>query len=644
MANATVTKIQQRLIIFLFSIISPLLQAEDLTLDPIKVQFKWQHQFQFAGYYAAKEQGFYREAGLDVRFLEAQPGEDPVDSVLNGQAQFGVGTSELLLHRYHGKPVVVLGVIFQHSPLSLITLKNQGLDNIHQLGGRKLMIEPSSAELFAYLQQEGFTPKAYDIIEHSANINDLISGKVDAMSVYMTDEPFLLQQRGIEFNSFTPRMSAIDFYGDNFFTLESQIEQNPERVDAFYQATIKGWRYAMQHPHEIIQLIHETYSQRHSIAHLQFEAQVMQELMRPMLIEPGYMNIGRWHHIAQTYHSLGLLPEKVDVVEMLYFPNDQKALAKLHRQLLMALFGLILLSGLSLFIWRHHKRTLANKERLDTIFMNAPLGMIVIDQDFSVRQWNSRASQIFNLNSGEAFGQNLIELIVPEHQQASVEQNLNSVFEQNMIVRAENNNLKKGHEDILCEWLNAPFKDQSLKSTHIICMVRDITQQKQMENQLRHAAHYDNLTALPNRALTLELLKTALSNSQRHKTKVAVLFIDLNDFKPINDSLGHQMGDLLLQKIANRLTKSLRTNDHVGRLAGDEFIVILQDIHSLSEAKKVADNLKSLINQPCEIDGQNLSVHASIGISLAPDDSLNLDKLIQLADQSMYEDKQSIKR
>ena len=102
--------------------------AEEVTL-----QLKWKHQFQFAGYYAAKEKGFYQEAGLDVNILEAQAGIDPVREVVAGRAQFGVGTSELILNRYRGDAITVLGVIFQHSPLSLITLTASGIDHIHKL-------------------------------------------------------------------------------------------------------------------------------------------------------------------------------------------------------------------------------------------------------------------------------------------------------------------------------------------------------------------------------------------------------------------------------------------------------------------------------------------------------------------------------
>ena len=184
--------------------------------EPVTLQLKWKHQFQFAGYYAAKEKGFFKEEGLDVTLLEATPNLDTVQEVVSERAQFGVGTSELVLSRHRGVPIVVLGVIFQHSPLVLITLTESGIDHIHKLVDRKVMIEPQSAELFAYLYQEGFTRKAIDLQHHSFDIDDLLNGKTDAMSIYVTDELYTLKQKNRSYNQFSPRMSGIDFYGDNF--------------------------------------------------------------------------------------------------------------------------------------------------------------------------------------------------------------------------------------------------------------------------------------------------------------------------------------------------------------------------------------------------------------------------------------------
>ncbi len=387
--------------------------AWSVELEPVTLQLKWKHQFQFAGYYAAKEKGFYKEAGLDVSIVEAAPGVDPAQEVIAGRAQFGVGTSELILNRYRGATVVVLGVIFQHSPLSLITMTDSGIDNIHKLIDRKVMIEPSSAELFAYLFQEGFTPKAFSLEHHSFDLNDLLTGKTDAMSVYVTDELYTLKQQGRAYTQFSPRMSGIDFYGDNFFTLEAELEQHPQRVKAFREATLRGWRYAMQNPDEIVQLIFDRYSQRHSIDHLQFEAKAMHELMQPELIDPGYMNIGRWQHIAGTYHELGLLPEGFDVAAMLYFPNSDFDLKKLKTTLAYAAVSLLLLSALSVILFRFYRTARINEARLKTMFDYAPLSLIVLDDQNRIQGWNAQAEKTFLWRAEDILGKNASTIVPP---------------------------------------------------------------------------------------------------------------------------------------------------------------------------------------------------------------------------------------
>lgn len=612
----------------------------EVQLEHVTLQLKWKHQFQFAGYYAAKEKGFYKEAGLDVSIIEASPGVDPAQEVVAGRAQFGVGTSELILNRYRGQPVLVLGVIFQHSPLSLITLTKSGIDNIHKLVSHKVMIEPSSAELFAYLHQEGFTPKAFTLQHHSFDLNDLLTEKTDAMSVYVTDELYQLQQQNRAYNQFTPRMSGIDFYGDNFFTLESELEQHPQRVKEFREATLRGWRYAMHNTDEIVQLIYQRYSQRHSLEHLQFEAHAMYDLMQPELIDPGYMNLGRWQHIATTYHELGLLPEHFDVEAMLYFPNSATDLKKLKLQLYYAAAGFLLLILIIMVLLRFYRTARINEARLNTMLDYAPLSLIVLDHKNRVQSWNTEAEKTFLWSAKDILKKSIL-LIVPPEQREEVEKVLAAVHEKGSVSRHENINLKKDGHEILCEWLNAPFKGEHDQATFIICMARDITEKKRLERNLEQAAHYDNLTALPNRALILELLKQSLSIAARQKSKLAILFLDLNGFKAINDTLGHDAGDILLKIVAQRLPQPIRETDYAGRLGGDEFLVILQDIGSLENAQKLADKLHDLICQPCTIKDQLIRVGVSIGISLYPDDATDINALINQADKGMYQEKQA---
>ncbi len=289
--------------------------------DKVRLQLKWQHQFQFAGYYAAQEQGYYRNAGLEVEILPARPGEDPVGQVVQGKAEFGVGSTELLLSREQGAPVVVLAAIFQHSPLALMNLKHHGVQSIHDLAGQKVMIEPGSAELHAYLKNEGIASDKFTLSPHSFGVQELLSGAVEAISVYVTDEPFALEAAGQEYLLYSPRAVGIDFYGDNLFTTEELVRKKPELVKKFREASLKGWEYAMQHQEELARLIYNRYSKRHTLEHLRFEARQMAPLLQTELVEVGHMNPGRWRNIAEVYAGMGMLKRSFDLKGFLYDPK-----------------------------------------------------------------------------------------------------------------------------------------------------------------------------------------------------------------------------------------------------------------------------------------------------------------------------------
>ncbi len=306
-------------------------------LEHVTLQLKWTHAFQFAGYYAAKEQGYYREAGLDVDIKEALPGIDPLKEVLGGRAQFGVGTSSLLLERKAGKPVVALAVIFQHSAYVLIARQDRATQGIHDIIGKRVMLEPQSDELQAYLQQEGIPLDRIVHLEHSYDAHDLITGKTDAMSAYVTNEPYYLDKAHFSYQTYTPRSAGIDFYGDNLFTTEQELKAHPERVKAFRAASLRGWKYAMEHQAELIELILAKYSQRHSRDYFQFEARQTTALIHPELIEVGYMYPGRWRHIADTYADIGMLPRGYEYDGFLYDANPQRDLIWFYRWLAAAL-------------------------------------------------------------------------------------------------------------------------------------------------------------------------------------------------------------------------------------------------------------------------------------------------------------------
>lgn len=337
-----------------------LVPSISLAQDKVVLQLKWKHGFQFAGYYAAQELGYYSDVGLDVEIRAASPGIIPVEEVVNGRAQYGVGNSALLLDREKGKPVVVLGVIFQHSPSILIARENEGIASVDDLVGKRVMIEPNALELFTYLKKAGISPEQIKIIDHSYDVNALIKGDVDALSAYSSNEPYVLNQKGFSFKKFTPREAGIDFYGDNLFTTEDEIKNHPEQVETFRKASIKGWVYAMEHKGELIDLILKKYGKGLERRKLLFEAQAMNSLLVNNLIQIGYMNPERWRRVVDAYKALGQIQNSSVLDGFIYKP--QVGLLEIikanHIVLLRYLLGALLF--VAFLIYRNYQLRLFN--------------------------------------------------------------------------------------------------------------------------------------------------------------------------------------------------------------------------------------------------------------------------------------------
>ncbi len=168
---------------------------------------------------------------------------------------------------------------------------------------------------------------------------------------------------------------------------------------------------------------------------------------------------------------------------------------------------------------------------------------------------------------------------------------------------------------------------------------RDITQEKNYKNNLKHLAYHDNLTGLPNRMLFHDRLEQAILKSNRSSTQLAVFFIDLDKFKPINDSLGHEVGDKVLIKVTRLLRKALRSEDTLARIGGDEFTIIMENFADIKYIMMVADKLIHALHAPVVVDSHNLDLSLSIGVSIYPQDAQDAKTLLKLADAAMYKAK-----
>jgi len=183
-------------------------------------------------------------------------------------------------------------------------------------------------------------------------------------------------------------------------------------------------------------------------------------------------------------------------------------------------------------------------------------------------------------------------------------------------------------------------RNKTTNNLHYICVFTDISAQKSAEKELRYLANYDHLTDLPNRSLLLERIKHAMESSQRQNRSIALFFIDLDRFKQVNDSLGHDCGDLLLVEVTRRLSELLRIDDTVARIGGDEFVVLLESFRDVTYLGLVAQKIIAAVEKPVSLEGNKVSIGASIGIALYPDDAGDSSVLLRHADVAMYHAKQ----
>ena len=173
----------------------------------------------------------------------------------------------------------------------------------------------------------------------------------------------------------------------------------------------------------------------------------------------------------------------------------------------------------------------------------------------------------------------------------------------------------------------------------IVGTVADIDARKLQEDEIRHQAHHDMLTGLPNRLLFGDRLRQALLSAQREGHKLAVIFFDLDKFKPVNDTYGHAVGDLLLQQVATRVRGALRASDTLARIGGDEFVVLLPRISAAPDARRVAEEILAALNRPFELEAATLHISGSLGVAVYPDSGLDAEALLHHADQAMYDAK-----
>jgi len=282
------------------------------------------------------------------------------------------------------------------------------------------------------------------------------------------------------------------------------------------------------------------------------------------------------------------------------------------------------------------RRHSAEREQLaQKVYSHSPAGIIFTDEAHRILSINPATTQMTGYEPFELQGQTVFSLIEFEAGQSAQE-----MSEQLVMRGTWNGELavtqKNGQTFPAGTRINRVDDPQSGLPAHYVWILADITERKEAEDRMRHIAQTDALTGLPNRMALLMRLAQILPDARRHQWKVAMMFLDLDRFKTINDTLGHQVGDELLREVACRLSRLVRESDFVARLGGDEFVIILPAISTPADAATVASKITATLSTPIEADGHELHTSPSIGISIFPDDGTDGNTILKNADTAMY--------
>lgn len=301
---------------------------------------------------------------------------------------------------------------------------------------------------------------------------------------------------------------------------------------------------------------------------------------------------------------------------------------------------------LYLFLFRpmllHLTGRLKAEERLQLVgevFESTREGILITDAEARILEVNKAFTDITGYTAEEAIGQKPSLLKSNWHDEQFYQEMWRSLNETGTW-EGEIRNRRKNKELFVEHLTIFSIKNRKGEVTHYVGIFVDVTEEKSREERIHHLAHYDPLTDLPNRSLFEDRLRHSLERAHRHQKQVALLFIDVDNFKNINDSFGHQVGDQFLQSVAERLTGCLRREDTVARLGGDEFAVILEDTRNAQDAVIVAQKIFKALSEPFGLQGQEVFATASMGIALYPQDADNPVDLAKSADTAMYRAKE----
>ncbi len=731
-------------------------------LENVSLQLQWQHQFEFAGFYAAREKGFYEAEGLDVNFYEPSGEGDTVQEVLDGNKTYGIGYSSLLMNYLNGKPLVLLANIFKHSALVLVAQKE--ISRPADLKGKRIMgshQELINSGITMMFYRFDMTADDFEIVPVHHSIVAFMQHEVDAMAAFITNEPFLLNEIDAQYNILNPTSYGSQFYDVNLFTSRQEIQQHPKRTAAFVRASIKGWKYALKHSDEMIDLILEKYNTQHkSKAALKYEAEIIKSLVLPNIYPVGSMDCKVLKQMATDFIDSGLKVKnrQFDIDGLLFnkhctaknnavFTIKQQHYLETKKEIkvcidpnwmpfeaikqgryigmsedFMRLFESYLEIPVTLvpttnwtqsleYIKKHRCDILAlamsSPERSSYLnftsdYLQAPIVIATTNDKFFIENINKLNHKKLGIVKNHAFSEELrlnhpeIDFVIVDSVDEGLKAvakgrlygfigNLNSVayyirknysgylkvagqFDKTLKLsvavknddpvlldifnRIINNMDEKARQNVLNEWLNINVDSsidysiywKSLAVFSVLLMFlfyryRIVSQYnthlQALNKKLELLSIIDPLTKLYNRRYIDNCIQDSFNLARRYNTPFSMIILDIDDFKQINDTHGHSVGDTVLQDFAAILLAYTRKNDTISRWGGEEFLIICQQ-SDIKAAQQVAEKLR-LIIAGHEFN-KGLSITASFGVA-AFQQKDNPDNLLNRADHALYQAK-----
>lgn len=602
----------------------------------ITLQLNWLNQFQFAGYYVAKEKGFYNNVGLDVDIKEFTVNTHLVEMIKNKKADFAIGSSSLLIDRINGADVIALGAIFQESPLMLLVKKDSNINSVKDLKNKKIMITndaANSASILAMLSANGLRESDFIRQEHSFNIEDLINGNSDAMASYISNEPILLKDKNIEYNIFHPKDFGFDFYNDILFTSSEFIKNNPKLTKDFYDATIKGWKYAFDNVGETAEIIFNKYnSQNKSLIHLVKEGEILKKMAYIYDEDIGHLDGKKLKNIISVFKLVGLVNKDTDINAFIYDGNPHKLMTFefTHQQESLILLTMIFLLFTFLLIIYFFNKNHQIKGLLQIVINTTDDLIFFKDCKFKYLGCNKSYEKFIGKKESEIIGKDDFELFDEKSAILFREKDLAVVKAKRILIDEEW--VVFENKNILLQTKKIPLQYKKDKSQGILGICRDITELHEIHEKLKEQAYYDELTKIFNRKAYNERIKEKFDLYQRYNSVFCIAMYDIDNFKNINDTYGHDIGDKVLKDMTDEIKLHIRKTDLLFRVGGEEFVILFSKT-LIEEAFEVVEKVRIIVSNMNIVNNEKITI--SIGVSQVKEDDTP-DSIYERIDKLMY--------